>query len=162
MVKTKRWNDPKEKDDGVRLLVCRFRPRGVRREDEPWDTWLPQLGPSKELHAAVYGKHGPPISWEEYASRYLEEMKSQTFWIGALRERVLRGETLTLLCSSACDDPSRCHRTLLRDLIEARATGSGTHATSRAGSRAASAPAPGHRSVRRLSRRGTGNGSPSL
>jgi uncharacterized protein YeaO (DUF488 family) len=133
MVKTKRWNDPMEGDDGVRLLVCRYRPRGVRREDEPWDTWLPQLGPSKELHAAVYGKHGPPIRWEQYASRYLEEMKAQTFWIDALRDRVSRGETLTLLCSSACEDPSRCHRTLLRDLIEARAIRSGT--TSRAASR---------------------------
>jgi uncharacterized protein YeaO (DUF488 family) len=118
VIKTKRWNDPKEGDDGSRLLVCRYRPRGVRREDETWDSWLPQLGPSKELHAAVYGKHGSPISWDEYAARYLEEMKSQTFWIKALHDRAKRGETLTLLCSSACEDPERCHRTLLRDLIQ--------------------------------------------
>src|SRR5262245_17523063 len=54
MIKTKRWNDPEEPDDGYRLLVCRYRPRGVRREDERWDAWLPQLGPSRELHAAAY------------------------------------------------------------------------------------------------------------
>ena len=29
-----------------------------------------------------------------------------------------RGETITLLCSSACVDPSRCHRTIVKALIE--------------------------------------------
>src|SRR5262249_12886774 len=124
--KTKRWNDPVDADDGVRLLVCRFRPRGVRREDEAWDSWLPQLGPSKDLHASVYGKHGDPISWDQYVLRYLAEMKAQTFWIGALAERVRRGETLTLLCSSACTDADRCHRTLLRDLVESASQSSGS------------------------------------
>ncbi len=117
MIRTKRWNDTIEPADGVRLLVCRYRPRGVRREAEPWDSWLPQLGPSKELHAAVYGKHGAPISWDEYAGRYVAEMKAQGFWIRALGVRAARGETLTLLCSSACEDEARCHRTLLSALI---------------------------------------------
>jgi uncharacterized protein YeaO (DUF488 family) len=117
VIRTKRWNDPAEPDDGFRVLVTRFRPRGLRREDECWDAWLPQLGPSKELHAAVYGKAGEPIPWEEYRSRYLDEMRAQRFWIGAMAERSRRGENITLLCSSACVDPARCHRTLLRSLI---------------------------------------------
>jgi uncharacterized protein YeaO (DUF488 family) len=119
MIKTKRWNDPKEDDDGYRLLVCRFRPRGVRREDETWDAWLPQLGPSPELHAAVYGKSGPAIAWSEYRARYIDEMRAQRFWIRGFAERAQRGETITLLCSSACVDPERCHRTLLRELMTA-------------------------------------------
>jgi uncharacterized protein YeaO (DUF488 family) len=120
VIKTKRWNDPVEPDDGTRLLVCRYRPRGVRKEDERWDAWLPQLGPSKELHAAVYGKQGAPIEWDEYARRYFHEMEAQGFWIRSLADRAARGETLTLLCSSACTDPARCHRTLLRELLLAR------------------------------------------
>ena len=71
MIKTKRWNDPEEPDDGYRLLVCRYRPRGVKREDERWDAWLPQLGPSKELHAEAYGKAGAAIGWPDYAARYV-------------------------------------------------------------------------------------------
>jgi uncharacterized protein YeaO (DUF488 family) len=118
VIKTKRWNDPAEPDDGYRLLVCRFRPRGVKRDAETWDAWLPQLGPSPELHAAVYGKSGPPISWEEYARRYVAEMAGARFWIVGFAERVARGESLTLLCSSACVDPTRCHRTLLASLIQ--------------------------------------------
>lgn len=117
-VKTKRWNDPVEPDDGYRLLVCRYRPRGVKREGEPWDAWLPQLGPSAGLFDAFYGKTAPPISWEAYATRYLKEMENQRFFLRGLAEKVRRGEALTLLCSSACVDETHCHRTLLRGLIE--------------------------------------------
>lgn len=117
-IKTKRWNDSVEESDGFRLLVCRYRPRGVRLEGEPWDEWNPDLGPSSELHAAVYGKNGPAITFEEYSLRYLQEMQSQSEAIGTLIERVRLGETITLLCSSACWNPDRCHRTLLKNLIE--------------------------------------------
>jgi uncharacterized protein YeaO (DUF488 family) len=114
---TKRWNDPASGEDGKRLLVTRYRPRGVAHDAETWDAWLPQLGPSRALHAAVYGKGQAPIGWEEYRERYLSEMQGQRFWIDALGQQHARGETLTLLCSSACVDPGRCHRTLLAELI---------------------------------------------
>jgi uncharacterized protein YeaO (DUF488 family) len=117
-VRTKRWNDAPDRDDGFRLLVCRYRPRGVRKEAETWDEWMQQLGPSRELHAAYYGKAGPPIGWTEYTRRYLAEMVAQRETIAALAARVYGGQRLTLLCSSACTDPERCHRTLLKGLIE--------------------------------------------
>ena len=117
-VRTKRWNDPADPDDGFRVLVCRYRPRGVRKDDEPWDGWMEDLGPSRALHADYYGKQGPPISWADYRARYLEEMKSQRPLIEQLAGRVRRGETVTLLCSSRCLDEERCHRSLLRGLIE--------------------------------------------
>jgi len=116
-VRTRRWNDPKQRGDGLRLLVCRYRPRALRKADETWDAWNADLGPSRELHAAVYGKSGPPISWREFAKRYRAEMKSQRAAIASLAARVASGENVTLLCSSACTDETRCHRTILRDLI---------------------------------------------
>lgn len=115
---TKRWNDPAEPTDGYRLLVCRHRPRGVPRVGEPWDAWCAHLAPTADLVAAFYGKRGAPMAWDEYAVRYREQMAARAFWIRGLAERVRRGETLTLLCSSACEDPARCHRTILRELIE--------------------------------------------
>jgi uncharacterized protein YeaO (DUF488 family) len=121
-IRTRRWNDPKEPGDGFRLLVCRYRPRGVPRTAETWDEWWPELGPSRELHAAYYGKQGQPITFEQYTPRYFEEMKSQRFRLRALAERVAAGETITLLCSSACTDPQCCHRTLLARLIERAGT----------------------------------------
>jgi uncharacterized protein YeaO (DUF488 family) len=115
-VNTKRWNDPARPDDGTRILICRYRPRGLRKADETWDEWQTDLAPSRELHAAYYGKHGPPIGWTEYERRYLAEMKQKQAAIEALVERLRGGERITLLCSSACVDPARCHRTLLANL----------------------------------------------
>jgi uncharacterized protein YeaO (DUF488 family) len=117
-IKTKRWNDERETDDGHRLLICRYRPRALPKADETWDEWDKHLGPSKELHAAYYGKHGEPIGWKKYRQRYLKEMKDQKDRITELARRVATGETITLLCSSACEDASHCHRTLLKQLIE--------------------------------------------
>ena len=116
-IRTTRWNDPVEPDDGYRLLVCRYRPRGVRKDAESWDGWRPQLGPSRTLHAALYGKRGPPIDWTEFRLRYLAEMAEQRENIASLASRMATGETITLLCSSACTDPKRCHRSLLAALI---------------------------------------------
>jgi uncharacterized protein YeaO (DUF488 family) len=121
-IRTRRWNDAAELDDGLRVLVCRYRPRGVRKDQEPWDAWMEDLGPSRELHAAFYGKEESPINWPEYRRRYLEEMMQPSgrgaAMLGALAVRVAAGETVTLLCSSACVDRERCHRSLLADLIE--------------------------------------------
>jgi uncharacterized protein YeaO (DUF488 family) len=114
----RRWNDRRLAGDGLRLLICRYRPRGVRKSDETWDAWDPNLGPSRALHAAAYGKSGGPISWEEYRTRYLGEIESQRARIEELAARVRASETITLLCSNACVDDERCHRSLLRELIE--------------------------------------------
>jgi uncharacterized protein YeaO (DUF488 family) len=121
-VSTKRWNDPASPDDGYRLLICRYRPRGVRKSDEPWDAFCPALGPSKELHALVYGKTGePPLEFPEYARRFRAEMTARSYWIESFAKRVRAGDTITLLCSSACEDPARCHRIIVKELIDAAA-----------------------------------------
>lgn len=124
-VRTKRWNDPVEPDDGFRLLVCRLRPRGVSKDEETWNDWWADLGPSRALLDDFHGKHGPPIAWEAYVARYLDEMRgAQQLWrIRDLGRRLAAGEVITLLCSSACRDPARCHRTLLARLIEASGRG---------------------------------------
>ena len=123
-IRTKRWNDPAEASDGFRLLVCRIRPRGVAKAGEPWDEWWPDLGPSRTLLDDFHGKRGAPIAWEAYVPRYLDEMQgaAQLWRIRDLARRLADGATVTLLCSSACTDPARCHRTLLAKLVTAAAT----------------------------------------
>jgi uncharacterized protein YeaO (DUF488 family) len=120
-IRTRRWNDPAEPGDGTRILVTRYRPRGVSKAEETWDVWMRHLAPSAELVAAFYGK-GPtktPVTWPAYRATYLREMCEQRDAIADLARRVAGGETLTLLCSSACEREARCHRSLLRELIEA-------------------------------------------
>jgi uncharacterized protein YeaO (DUF488 family) len=130
-VRTRRWNDPAEPGDGVRILVCRYRPRGVRRADETWDEWWRELGPSPALHAAFYGKDQPAIDFATYRRRYLAELADDParFHLRALADRIAAGETVTLLCSSACTDEARCHRSILRELLT---TASAVADTSRA------------------------------
>ena len=118
-IRTKQWDDPREPADGFRLLISRYRPRGLAREQETWDAWEPQLGPSRELHAAAYGKGGVPLNWPVYRNQYRLEMRQQRDKIAELARRSKAGETITLLCSSACTRESRCHRSLLKELIEA-------------------------------------------
>lgn len=118
-VRTKRWNDPADADDGFRLLVCRIRPRGVAKTTEPWDEWWPDLGPSRGLLDDFHGKRGAAITWDAYVPRYLDEMRgaAQLWRIRDLARRVGEGATVTLLCSSACTDAAHCHRTLLARLV---------------------------------------------
>lgn len=126
-IRTKRWNDPVESEDGFRLLVCRIRPRGLAKAKETWDAWWPDLGPSRELLDAFHGKDpatggrgAAPLDWTTYQRRYLEEMRGpgQLWRIRDLAQRSADGETITLLCSSACTDPARCHRTLLAGILD--------------------------------------------
>jgi uncharacterized protein YeaO (DUF488 family) len=118
-IKTKRWNDPADPDDGHRLLVTRYRPRGLPKSEETWDAWEKGLAPSVELHAAAYGKgERLTLNWDIYRQRYLKEMLAQAAKIKALAERAAAGETITLLCSAQCTREERCHRSLLKMLIE--------------------------------------------
>lgn len=115
---TARWNDPPPVEKGRRILITRFRPRGVSKADETWDVWMPNLGPSKELLAHFKGRE---VDWATYRRMYLLEMRQQQAAVAELAAAVAGGETITLLCSSSCLRESRCHRSLLRELIEARA-----------------------------------------
>ena len=117
MISTKRWNDPKEPGDGLRILVTRYRPRGLPKAQETWDVWMRDLAPSAELHAAFYGKNGAKITWSAYTATFLREMKASKVAIQKLVDLIQSGSTITLLCSSACVHENRCHRSLLREII---------------------------------------------
>ncbi|MCY1021503.1 DUF488 domain-containing protein [Pyxidicoccus sp. MSG2] len=118
-LKTRRWCVPAEPDDGYRVLVCRYRPRGLPKAKETWDAWMSDLAPSPDLFDAFYGKGQSPITLDAYRERYVQEMQSQQDKIAALAARVDQGESVTLLCSKDCILESICHRTLLAQLIEA-------------------------------------------
>ena len=122
-LKTKRWCDPIEPDDGLRVLVCRYRPRALPKAKETWDVWMRELAPSPELFDAFYGKGQTPLTLDVYRTRYLEELEAQRPRIAELAQRLARGESVTLLCSRDCILPPICHRTLLAERIEAERAG---------------------------------------
>lgn len=117
-LKTRRWCAPAEPDDGLRVLVCRYRPRALPKAEETWDVWMRDLGPSPELFKQFTGKSGPQITFSQYRARYIEEMAGQREKIAELAARLDGGESVTLLCSKDCFLPEVCHRTALAELID--------------------------------------------
>ncbi|RJP65932.1 MAG: DUF488 family protein [Candidatus Abyssobacteria bacterium SURF_17] len=108
-VKTKCVYDEAEPDDGFRLLVMRFWPRGVRKDRV--DGWEKELGAPKDL---IKDWKSGAITWAEFSKRYRTAMREQQGKIAELAERANK-ETITLLCS--CREGNRCHRFLLKKLI---------------------------------------------
>jgi len=127
-LKTRRWCVPAEPDDGLRVLITRYRPRGLPKAKETWDVWMKELGPSAPLLAAFKGKGGVTLTLDAYRERYLAEMQAQRERIAELAARLDRGESVTLLCSRDCIIEQACHRSILAELVQAaRAPGEEPH-----------------------------------
>ena len=97
-VKVKRAYEPPTPEDGVRVLVDRYWPRGVRKEEAAVDRWMKTLAPSRDL-ISWFGHR--PDRWEEFKTRYREELdraepKADLEW---LREKARSG-VLTLVYSA--------------------------------------------------------------
>lgn len=118
-LKTKRWCVPAEPDDGLRILITRYRPRALPKAQETWDVWMKELGPSAELLAAFKHKDGRSITLDAYRERYRAEMRAQQERIAELAARLDRGESVTLLCSKDCIIEQACHRSVLAELVQA-------------------------------------------
>ncbi len=118
MVKTKSVYDPVEPSDGQRILVSRYRPRGIPKERLCLTEWRRELAPSKELLREWKSKR---ISWSEYKARYDREMVPQRPMINALAQRA-NTHVICLLCFEPEGDP-HCHRHLLKKMIVAAGVG---------------------------------------
>jgi len=60
--------------DGVRVLVDRLWPRGLKKEDAAVKFWLRELAPSNELRQWF---HANPEGWRMFRKRYLKELASE-------------------------------------------------------------------------------------
>ena len=87
MIQHKSVYDSIDEGDGFRLLVTRRRPRGIARDKHRVGGWKKVLGPPIDL--LDDWNHGR-ISWDEYARRYTEYVRSLP---AALQEvRAVEGE----------------------------------------------------------------------
>jgi len=127
MLRTRSVHSPIDrKRDGLRLLVTRFQGRYMRRNR--FDVWMPSLAPSERL--LKRGQTGS-ITWAQFAREYRAELlmdgpidsrsasiknHGQKFTLRLLA-RLARRQDVTLMCH--CDeDQERCHRHVLRAMIE--------------------------------------------
>lgn len=72
-IKVKRAYEPAAEDDGARILVDRFWPCGISKEELRIDYWAKDVAPSNELRK-WYGHD--PEKWEEFRERYFAELRA--------------------------------------------------------------------------------------
>lgn len=71
MIYIKRVYEPPAKADGIRFLVERLWPRGVKKEDLKIDGWIRDAAPSTELRK-WFNHDG--AKWERFQQRYGAEL----------------------------------------------------------------------------------------
>ena len=94
MIKVKRVYDPIEKDDGIRILVDRIWPRGIKKDKI--DIWFKDIAPSNELRK--WYNHDTN-KWEEFKRRYFDELDKNPK-INELLQLIRKNENITLLYAS--------------------------------------------------------------
>jgi uncharacterized protein YeaO (DUF488 family) len=115
-----RLGSPRFLDEGPRLGTVRRPPRGVRKEDyarrDYYDAWLPELGPSDALLAWARLRPFTPARWQQFVRRYRREMQAPAAQrLLGLVALLSRATNLSVGCY--CEDETRCHRGVLRDLL---------------------------------------------
>ncbi|MGE5642838.1 MAG: DUF488 domain-containing protein [Byssovorax cruenta] len=73
MLKIKRVYEEAKASDGVRFLVERLWPRGIKKEDLKMKAWLKDVAPSQDLRK--WFAHDPE-KWQEFQQRYRDELKA--------------------------------------------------------------------------------------
>src|SRR5260221_2670419 len=121
-VRIVRLGSPRSAGEGLRMGTARRPPRGVAKGDyaahDWYDVWLPNLSPSRKTLALGRGAETEP-EWTRFLKRFRSEMDESD-----------NRRTLDLLAALShqtdfsvgcyCADESRCHRSVLRALLEER------------------------------------------
>lgn len=106
--------------EGLRLGTVRRLPRGVRKADyakrDFFDVWLPELAPSDRLFAFARAADLTGARWTRFRRGYEREMaRPGPRRLLALLAALSRQADFSVGCY--CEDPSRCHRSILRQLL---------------------------------------------
>lgn len=76
-IRLKRVYESPSPDDGVRVLVDRLWPRGVRKADLPHDAWAKEITPSAELRTLYHRGEMPFAGFREGYVEELQEAREQ-------------------------------------------------------------------------------------
>lgn len=117
-----RLGSPRAEGEGLRIGTVRRPPRGVPKADfarlDYYDVWYPNLAPSAELVKAGLAAEDDR-AWREFVRKYRQEMSqpgnARTL---DLLAALSRQSNFSLGCY--CEQESRCHRSVLRDLLMER------------------------------------------
>ncbi|HKP59387.1 MAG TPA: DUF488 family protein [Polyangiales bacterium] len=115
-----RLGSPRARDEGTRIGTVRRPPRGVPKQDwakrDFYDVWLPELAPSEALVKAARAAEGE-AEWKKFVRQYRSEMaKPEAQHL--LQLLCVLSQTSDFSVGCYCEDEARCHRSVLRELLE--------------------------------------------
>ena len=116
-----RLGSDRSDDEGLRIGTVRRPPRGVPKSEfarQNWyDVWFPNLAPSVETMKLGLAAE-TPAQWSAFARKYKAEMAAPAAAHDlALLAALSHATNFSVGCY--CEDETRCHRSLLRDLLKA-------------------------------------------
>jgi uncharacterized protein YeaO (DUF488 family) len=115
MIQLKRAYDEATEGDGLRILVERLWPRGLRKADARIDLWPKDVAPSTALRQW----YAHDVSrWPEFKRRYGDELRSNPEGVRALRETLRRNPRATFVYAARDDEHNSA--VVLRDFVERR------------------------------------------
>lgn len=117
MIALKRVYDEAEPGDGLRILVDRLWPRGVKKDQARLDRWEKELAPSDDLRR--WFAHDPE-KWIEFRRRFREELADKGALLHELAQRGGKGR-VTLLY--AAKDEEHNNAVVLKELLEEQGHG---------------------------------------
>lgn len=117
-----RLGSPRAAGEGLRLGTVRRPPRGVPKAEFAkqgfYDTWLPVLAPSAALVAQGQAA-ADDKAWAAFRRKFQAEMKQpQASQVLDLLAALSHQASFSLGCY--CEDETRCHRSVLRELLAQR------------------------------------------
>ena len=117
-----RLGSPRENNEGLRIGTVRRPPRGVKKEDYAskniYDVWFPNLSPSESL-LKTSSPSKDENSWKTFKRKFIAEMKRPEARRDLDLFAALSHQT-NFAIGCYCKDESRCHRSILRELLEQR------------------------------------------
>lgn len=96
MIRVRRVYEALRDDDGVRILVDRLWPRGLKRDSLQLTDWVKDVAPSDGLRN--WFRHDPK-KWDEFRRRYFAELDSKPEAWKPLLETARKGN-VTMLYSA--------------------------------------------------------------
>lgn len=112
-LKLKRVYEDYDESDGLRVLVDKLWPRGVKKESLKLDMWAKDLAPSAELREWYH--EDIQDHWNEFRNHYIHELSDSEAVKDFLKQ--IRGQsTVTLLYASK--DAEHNHAIILKSFLE--------------------------------------------
>lgn len=112
-IKLKRVYDEYQDSDGLRILVDRLWPRGIKKEQLHYDMWEKGVTPSTDLRKWFHTDKN--TRWHDFVLLYKQELNNSKELMSFI-DKIKKQSVITLLYASK--DKEHNHALILKDVLE--------------------------------------------